>query len=1176
MKLKSLEIKGFKSFADKTKILLDNPITGIVGPNGCGKSNIIDAIRWVIGEHKIKALRSDNLEDLIFNGSRSRAASGMAEVSLTFENTRNLLPTEFTTVTITRKFYRSGESEYRLNDVACRLKDIHNLFIDTGVSNDSYAIIELAMVDDIIKDKEGSRRRMLEQAAGISIYKTRKKEAKAKLDATQLDVDRIEDLLFEITNNLRTLEGQAKKAERYYNIKNEYKDISIELAKASLEAFNDQYQSLNEQVERESDHKLSLDASLAGDEAEIEADKVKLTQKEHELQGLQKRFNELVAAIRQLESDKRLAAQRLDHLKDREKSLSDFLLNADNQQSLLNEAILNSKNNLNKEQEFLIDIQEQLATSRDVMEEKREAYDEKKKALDVHRTVFQVSQRKQFDAEKIVAVADSSIANIQRSLQQLLDDSAQRNSQIQSIQTEKIKFEEELSFQNEDLETIIQQQEVIKEKIINSQESFELLRSKSIDENRSLDAKRNEHDLLLSLVNNLEGYPESIKFLSKNKEWSSAAPLLSDLFVVNQEYRTAIENVLEPYLNYYVCDTWHEAYKALTLLEDSKKGKASFFVLDAIKKETLKQDTQLDGFIKALSLITIDSKYENLAYNLLNNTFVTSDDALLKEKSLPEDILVINSKGNIIKGHYRLSGGSIGKFEGNKIGRAKNLERLQKEITNLTLNANSLKAEIEFKRNEIAGFNASLNDKDIEKAKVNIQAQKNKIFASQQKIEHLIQSEKSGQSRIADLEDQLMDVRGNVGNHQEDLSTINARLSEILEKIKNAESEFHIIETDYNMSVQQYNNQNLEITRQQSKIENLKNEFNFKNNQLAELQNQIAQNDRQLKEVSSLMSETSGKLNFGDNELYELMQQKERDEKDLSEKDRLYYELRNSISEHENRISRQRRERDQSDQLLNSLKDKLNEMKVQVAGLKERLYVEFKVELDEVLEEKRTSEQSMEDLQEMADKLKKRLENIGEINPTAIEAFQEMKVRYDFIQDQKQDLEQARDSLIATIEEVESTANTRFKETFDQVRINFQTVFKALFSEEDNADLRLTDELNVAESGIEIYAQPKGKRPSTLTQLSGGEKTLTSTAFLFAIYLIKPAPFCILDEVDAPLDDANVSKFTNMIRQFSDNSQFILVTHNKQTMASVDVIYGVTMQEAGVSKLVPVDFRSLN
>lgn len=1176
MKLKSLEIKGFKSFADKTQIILDNPITGIVGPNGCGKSNIIDAIRWVIGEHKIKALRSDNLEDLIFNGSRSRATSGMAEVSLTFENTRNLLPTEFTTVTITRKFYRSGESEYRLNDVACRLKDIHNLFLDTGVSNDSYAIIELGMVDDIIKDKDGSRRRMLEQAAGISIYKTRKKEAKAKLDATQQDVDRIEDLLFEITNNLRSLESQAKKAERYYNIKNEYKTVSIELAKASLEAFNGQYQSLTEQLEKESDHKLSLDAALAGDEAEIEANKVKLTQQEHELHGLQKRFNDLLASVRQLENDKKLAAQRLDHLQDRERSLNDFLANADAQVAQLSESIRFTESQIKEEQESLEELKDQMEQLRDTMEDKREAFDDKKKALDQLRQEYQTKQRVQFDAEKIVAVADTSIANLQRSLHQLLEDRAQRNNQLQAIQLEKTELEESLLDQQDQLANLVEQQEILKEKILLNQEALESLRSKLVDKNRALDSKKNEHDLLQSLVNSLEGYPESIKFLSKNKDWKAHAPLLSDVFLVKDQYRTALENVLEPYLNFYVTEDWQSAQAAIQLLENAQKGKASFFVMSALAPKKLEKNFSQEGLIPALELVTVDKPYEPLAQHLLGNVFVAAQNEAIESIMLPENILVINSTGNMLKGTYQLSGGSIGKFEGNKIGRAKNLERLQNEIDELTKETNQLKEQIEAKRNDIAGFNAALNDRAIEQAKQGIQQSQNKIYALQQKAEHLGQMEINSQSRISDLENQLLDVKDNVSDKQEELYAINDTLAALSEQIKRAESEFQMVEADYNMANQQFNNQNLQLTRQQSKIENLKQEFNFKNNQIKDLETQVTTNRAQLKETAQLISDTSGKLHFGDNELYDLMSQKEKDEKALSEKDRLYYELRNSISEHESRISRQRRERDQSDQLLNTLREKLTEMKLQVAGLKERLQVEFKVDLDDVLEEDRNNELTVEELNAEAEKLKKRLENIGEINPTAIEAYQEMKVRHDFIVDQKEDLEHARDTLLATIEEVEATANARFKETFDQVRANFVQVFKALFTEEDNADLRLTDENNVAESGIEIYAQPKGKRPSTLTQLSGGEKTLTSTAFLFAIYLIKPAPFCILDEVDAPLDDANVGKFTQMIRKFSDNSQFIIVTHNKQTMSAVDVIYGVTMQEAGVSKLVPVDFRSLN
>jgi len=328
VRLKSLEIKGFKSFADKTIINFDDNITGIVGPNGCGKSNIVDSIRWVIGEQKISHLRSENLDSLVFNGSKTRSASGLAEVSLTFENTRNLLPTDFSTVTITRKFYKSGESEYRLNDVQCRLKDIQNLFMDTGVSTDSYAIIALDMVDDLIKDKDNSRRKMLEQAAGITIYKTRKKEAKNKLDATEQDLSRIEDLLFEINNQLKTLENQAKKAEKYFEIKKDYKETAIELAIASLEGFNLTYKELTEQQETESDKKIQLEAQIAVEEAALEQERVNFIEKERGLQSQQQEFNDLVQKLRTKENDKNLAAQRLDYLNDKEKGLSFKNLNA--------------------------------------------------------------------------------------------------------------------------------------------------------------------------------------------------------------------------------------------------------------------------------------------------------------------------------------------------------------------------------------------------------------------------------------------------------------------------------------------------------------------------------------------------------------------------------------------------------------------------------------------------------------------------------------------------------------------------------------------------------------------------------------------------------------------------------------------------------------------------------
>ncbi len=1177
MQLKSLEIKGFKSFADKTQIILDNPVTGIVGPNGCGKSNIIDAIRWVIGEHKIKSLRSDNLEDLVFNGSRSRAASGMAEVSLTFENTRNLLPTEFTTVTITRKFYKNGESEYRLNDVTCRLKDIHNLFLDTGVSNDSYAIIELGMVDDIIKDKEGSRRRMLEQAAGISIYKTRKKEAKQKLEATQQDIARIEDLLFEISNNLRTLESQARKAERFYQIKNDYKNISVELAKVSLHEFNDQYQSLQDQQDNAADQKIKIETEIAGDEAQIEAGKVKLVQMEQELYVLQKQFNELVNSIRQLESDKKLAAQRLDHLQEREKSIQTFLSNAATQITQLKDNISFSEQQIISSDDELIQLQKDVEQTRIKLDTARGDYDAKRKDLDAHRLNLQQQQHRRFDAEKKVAVADSSVLNLQRSLRQLSEEKNNRNLQIDNTKKERQEAETAYNDKQAELNTLVEKQDAVKSKILQSQESLEGLRAQLVEENRKLDARRNEHDLLKSMVDSLEGYPDSIKFLKKNKDWNCNAPLLSDVFVVQPEYRTALENVLDNYLNYYVVQNIEEAIQAVHLLDQNKKGKANFFLLDQFEKSASQATHNTsENFTPALSIVSVDAQYSALAQHLLAHVFIAEDEVEITTQALENGNTFVEKSGKMFRGKHALGGGSIGLFEGNKIGRAKNLERLAKDIETLTTTCNALKQGIAETQTQITGFNQELNDKAIEQCKQEMNRLNNLVINLLNKTENFEHINQNSQSRIQDIEEQLAQTQDNIADTRDELHTVIDIINDLQYANQHALEAFTAIEKDFNEATQLYNNQNIQLTKQQSKIESLKQELNYRKSQQSELETQITNNKSQLQETAAQISETSGKLHFGDNELYDLMQKKENDEKQLNLKDTDYHKYRNTISEHESKISKQRKEKEQAEATLNAIKEKLTEMKLQVAGMKERLSVEFKVDLDEILHEESNTELSLEELNAEADRLKKRLENMGEINPTAIEAFSEIKVRHDFIVEQKTDLENARDTLLATIEEVENTANAKFKETFDAVRLNFQQVFKALFTEEDTADLKLTDPDNVAESGIEIYAQPKGKRPSTLTQLSGGEKTLTSTAFLFAIYLIKPAPFCILDEVDAPLDDANVGKFTQMIRKFSDNSQFIIVTHNKQTMSAVDVIYGVTMQEAGVSKLVPVDFRSLN
>ena len=1173
MRLKSLEIKGFKSFADKTVVTFDEGITGIIGPNGCGKSNIIDSIRWVIGEQKISALRSENQGALVFNGSKTRSASGLAEVSLTFENTRNLLPTEFSTVTVTRKFYKNGDSEYRLNDVSCRLKDIHNLFLDTGISTDSYAIIELGMVDDIIRDKENSRRRMLEQAAGITIYKTRKKEAKSKLDATEQDLARIEDLLFEINNQLKTLENQAKKAEKYFELKKEYKDIAVELAKAALEGFNITYKSLNEQQENEANKKMRLDAEIATEEAAIEQEKLGFIEKEKALHSMQVAFNELQQNLRTKENEKNLASQKLHYLKEKETNLKDFLVKAEGQLKNLGDSIQFTQIQVGEERNQLQELQFKVANAKQDIDDKRQVFDDKRVGLDGLRSQYQSIQRNQFDAEKKVAVADTSINNIQRSSAQLLDEQQNRQYQIKQLENEALEKEDLLAQKRIDLQLLHEQHETAKQNILATQQALEILRNKLAEENRKLDSKRNEYALLKSLIDSMEGYPESIKFLHKNPNWNHCAPILSDIIYVNEDYRTAVENVLEPYLNYYVVNNLAEGMQAIHLLDENKKGKANFFLLDQLKGQAISSIPQPANTTKAFDVIEVDDDYLKLAEYLLQNVYIAENEAAFTNST---GVTILEKSGKFVKGAYTLTGGSVGLFEGKKIGRAKNLEKLNDEIIMLDAVVQSLKAEIQTTHNRVIGYSGQLQEKAIKQTDFEVNQLTNQVFAAKNKIENTQAQQSASAQRLEDLQLRLEDEQDAIATTRETLQSLNEQLLQTNEQLKLVEQDYKLAEQDYQQASAQYNENNLQLTRQQSKMTSLQQELTFKQKQLNDLHQQIDTNTAQLAEAATNIEEGENALQDSHKALLVLMRKKEEEEKKLNETDQAFYNLRNALQAKESELRSKVKSKEQLDGLINELKDKLNELKLQLAGMKERLHVEFKIDLDKILDETRTTDTPLEELQATSDRMRKRMDNMGEVNPTAIEAYTEMKKRYDFILEQKNDLVNAKDSLLQTIQEVEATANQQFLDTFNKVRENFQKVFKALFTEEDTADMVLVNPENLAETGIEIIAKPKGKRPSSITQLSGGEKTLTATALLFAIYLIKPAPFCILDEVDAPLDDANVGKFTQMIKKFSDNSQFIIVTHNKQTMGAVDVIYGVTMQEPGVSKLVPVDFRSLN
>ncbi|MCR6719528.1 MAG: hypothetical protein NVV59_04370 [Chitinophagaceae bacterium] len=631
--------------------------------------------------------------------------------------------------------------------------------------------------------------------------------------------------------------------------------------------------------------------------------------------------------------------------------------------------------------------------------------------------------------------------------------------------------------------------------------------------------------------------------------------------------------MLEPYLGYYVVNNLSEGLQAIHLLDQHKKGKANFFLLDKLNEAaTAKADHELEGAISAMSVVEVDEKYRKLAEHLLGNVFIADNESSLQNSN---GFVVIEKNGKYVKGKYSLTGGSVGLIEGKKIGRAKNLEKLQQDILAQEAVVENLRAQIQTRHNEVIAYNEDLREAAVRETEREIQQLTNQVFSLQNKLENLHSMQTTSLERLEQLNQQVAQTQGSVEDVRKELAGFTEQLQAYTSQMEESEEAFRQAESGFNEATQQYNEFNLQVTRQQSKINALKQEAEFKRNQLNDLNQQITSNTTSLADTTASIAQSSTQLAELEEALLEMIRRREADQQVLNEADQSYYNLRNQLSEKESELRHKVKEKEQVEHLLAAIKDKLNELKLQLAGTKERLDVEFRIKLEDILDQARTSEVALEELQEKADRMKKRLENLGEVNPTAVEAFTEMKKRYEFIVEQKNDLVNAKDSLLKTIEEVEATANQKFLETFNMVKENFIKVFKTLFTEDDHCDLVLENPDNLAETGIDVIARPKGKRPTSLTQLSGGERTLTATALLFAIYLIKPAPFCILDEVDAPLDDANVGKFTNMIRQFSDNSQFIIVTHNKMTMSTVDVIYGVTMQEPGVSKLVNVDFRNL-
>jgi chromosome segregation protein len=877
--------------------------------------------------------------------------------------------------------------------------------------------------------------------------------------------------------------------------------------------------------------------------------------------------------IRGKENDKRMLEQKTEFVLQNKKTLSEQMSSINARLQQIETEIERYSTELNSEKRIEAKLEEVLEAAENKLKDIRQNHGSMKSEIDQKLNLQQNLEREVTEFDKKKAINLNQIDNLTKDVERRIADVNQRRLETENVKTilQEVETKElKISTHIQDLET----KENTRKADVEKAERLLDEKSKQLSEaNRKLDSKKNEFKLTKSMVESLEGFPESIKFLQSNKDWKF--PLLSDLFYVKENYRAAIENFLEPYLNYYVVDTYDDALKAIRLLSNTQKGKANFFILEAFSN--YQPVLELVGSAEiASNFIEVEAKYRVLTAFLMENVFVSDTVGTGLSTALDKNITLIDQSGAFMKRRFSISGGSVGLFEGKKIGRKKNLEILEKLIKEGEEDSAKFSAELAQTKAYLQELKAGNFTQEIQSQYHILNKNSQEKLGLQLKLDNVDNYAKENEEKNAGSRQQIESIIAHNLELDAKLSDLRGNLEQLKNQVTDSGDTYRLLADELSATSQAFNEANINFIRQQNKVNTLQQELNFRNNQSNDSKLQLQRNESDLKNSEVLLLENQEQMDIFTRDLKDAYIQRKSFEATLSQAEQTYYQARTAINELDESVRKLSKRQSELQSLINNLKDKFNDIKIKLSAIGERLQVEFNIGINDVINQEPDDQYNPAQLEEDVTKMKRQLDTFGEINPMAVEAYNEIKERHDTIAAQRDDILAAKDSLLETIKEIEETATEQFRISFDQIRTNFIEIFRTLFTEDDSCDLTLENPDNPLDSPINIIAKPKGKRPQSIAQLSGGEKTLTATALLFALYLLKPAPFCIFDEVDAPLDDANIEKFNKIIKKFSADSQFIIVTHNKATMAAVDVIYGVYMPEQGVSAVTPVDFRSLD
>ncbi len=1186
MYLSKLEIFGFKSFANKVEIKFTDGLTAIVGPNGCGKTNVVDALRWVLGEQRSSTLRSDKMENVIFNGTRNRKPIGLAEVSLTVQNNKNILPIDYSDVTITRRLYRSGESEYLLNKSICRLKDITNLFMDTGMSANAYSVIELKMVESILSNKADDRRVLFEEAAGVNKYKHRRKAALRKLDACQQDLVRVNDIHAEVQKKVNSLERQSKKAEQFTRIYNETKELEIGLAEREYSNYLNIITSGGIQLENLRKEKEAVTSEVRNHEEEqhklyndLDEIELKLSSKREEI-------------LFQTEAIHKLQEQIITF---REKSLnSETNINRFNKEISENEnRIIELQNSISNSE---LEIERFLTTISTITQELSSLELKKSELNSYLKLKRETVSLKQDELKKLNDSFNESKNNFEK-----LNLRTQNNQEsIENLNSKITEAEETIDKAARYLTSMMNELFAIQKRVREAEYLLTFNQSRKEHLEKNIDKFKQEElevkgllngvktkiDFIKNLIENLEGISKGTKELLSKTDWNRGTKILAaDAGSVEDKYKIAIDTLLKNYLSHILLERKDDLFEGIQFLKKHHLGQASFYFYELKKegfkgfvdhyflKRTKKKVQRESGFACwIIDLIECSAHWRKFFDTTLGNIcLVDSAETAKIITTKYSDVDCVTIDGDVFRSNGIVEIGSEKTSVDTPFGRQKVLSELNDIYTKESYKLENIITKLEDTVSEansidIKAYTESLNllridESNLEKQVSQIQFEKNKAVEEIEKLN----------TEIVNLKKINDDLEIKKTASMDEVNSLKTKISEVEKSYDQASLELTALEDQLSSLTSNESETKIQLAKVQSEHLNKLNLIELSNNEIISFK---STNERRVEEITEAKSEIS-KLRSANEELQNKKKTLEDEKNSLSDELKIitkaYNTIRESISEHDKFLTKKRKTQEGLSNEIHSKELTVNESELKSQSLSERIQEEYQIRLSQkVFDDIDTY--NFDEVSQTVHLLKNKMRMIGPINSLAFTEYEEEKKRLQFLTEQRNDLVEAKKQLHQVIEEINTTAQELFLETFQLIRINFIDIFRTLFDQGDEADLRLEENIDPLEAKIEITAKPKGKRPTSIDLLSGGEKTLTATALLFAIYLVKPSPFCILDEVDAPLDDANIGRFVRLIKRFFANTQFIIVTHNKLTMESAQTLYGVTMEEEGVSKLVSVRF----